>query len=51
MVSDNLIIEETKSFDWKSFYFSFQGRINRKKYWMNFFLPVILVYFLLGITV
>lgn len=26
--------------DWKKFYFSFDGRVNRKRYWLNFIVPL-----------
>ena len=36
-------MNDLKNTDWKEFFFSFNGRINRKKYWMNFVLPVGLI--------
>ena len=35
---------DVQNTDWKKFYTSFEGRVNRKKYWMNFALPVVLVF-------
>ena len=37
-----------ENFDWKKFYFSFEGRVNRKAYWLNLILPYMLIGFLLN---
>lgn len=36
-------MEDFKNMDWKKFYFCYEGRINRRKLWLNFAVPVFLI--------
>lgn len=35
--------QSVASFDWKWFYFSFQGRIPRSDYWLKYFIPALII--------
>ena len=50
MASDNPIVEETQSIDWKKFLLSFNGRVSRQQYNLYFLFPYVLVYLALNVV-